>query len=178
MNFNKACGGGKGKKPLTVLWLYNKLSECTIMQQLNTKANQFLAQMHESDRRYLIKIPNKKQYAVACCAMSADICMYGRSASSGVEAMNRANKLVHEKTAINILNAAILLLKLEGEQYHIWKAKVWKRALPFTPRGMDIMQEVFENVQARSYMLGIEEDMTSYIVSVSKNLLLVRGSSW
>jgi hypothetical protein len=58
---------------------------------------------------------NNKQYAAARCAMAPpDICIYGKSVSSGVEAMNRANKLVHEKTAMDPLNAAILLLQLEG----------------------------------------------------------------
>ena len=42
--------------------------------------------------------------------MAPDIRMYGKSASLGVEAMNHANKLVCEKTAVDIFNAAILLL--------------------------------------------------------------------
>ena len=44
--------------------------------------------------------------------------LYGKSASLGVEAMNHANKLVHQKTVADLLNAAILLLKLEGECYN------------------------------------------------------------
>jgi hypothetical protein len=168
-NIIKACGGGKGIKPLTALWLYNKLSECSNMQEINTETAKFLHQLHERDRHFLAKIPNEKQFAAARCAMSPDICMYGRSASSGVEAMNRANKLVREKMAIDILNAAILLLKLEGERYHQWKEKAWLRDLPFTPRGMDTMKEVFNDVNAREFRLSIEEDMTYYNVSVSKN---------
>jgi hypothetical protein len=34
---------------------------------------------------------------------------------------------------------------------------------------MDIMAKVFENVNARDFRLGIEEDMTSYTVTVAKN---------
>jgi hypothetical protein len=37
------------------------------------------------------------------------------------------------------------------------------------PRGMDIMAKVFENVNARDFRLGIEEDMTSHTVTVAKN---------
>jgi hypothetical protein len=139
------------------------------MQEINTETAKFLHKLHERERHFLTKIPNEKQFAAARCAMSPDICMYGRSASSGVEAMNRANKLVREKMAINILNAAILLLKLEGERYHQWKEKAWLRDLPFTPRGMDTMKEVFNDVNAREFRLSIEEDMTYYNVSVSKN---------
>ncbi len=51
--------------------------------------------------------------------MAPDIQMYGQSASSGVESMNRANKpLVREKTAVDPLNAAILLLQLEVGRFN------------------------------------------------------------
>jgi hypothetical protein len=40
--------------------------------------------------------------------------MFSKSASSGVESMNRANNLARQRTAVDILNALILLIKLEG----------------------------------------------------------------
>ena len=80
--------------------------------------------------------------------------------------MNRANKLVREKTAVN---AAILLLKLEGECYHTCKAKASEWDHPFTPRGMDIMAQVFEDVNAWEYRMTVQQDVTSYTVSVSRN---------
>ena len=108
-NINKYCGGGTKKgKPLTALWLFCRLSACNNMQQLKAEEQKYIEQLHPTDRHYLTKVPDEKQYAAACCAMRNDICMYGRSASSGVEAMNRANKIVHEKTAVDMLNAAIL----------------------------------------------------------------------
>ena len=168
-NIIKACGGGKGKKPLTALWLYNKLSDCSNMRQVNVEITKYLDKLHERDRHYLTKLENEKQYAAARCAMRPDVCMYGRSSSSGVESMNRANKLVREKTAIDILNAAILLLKLEGERYHTWKTKAWERDHPFTPRGMDIMSKVFEDVNAWDYRMSVLQDVTTYTVSVSRN---------
>ena len=65
---------------------------------------------------------NNKQYAAAPCVMAPDIRMHGKSASSDVEAMNHANKLVREKTAVDLLNTAILLLQLEGDCFNKWKA--------------------------------------------------------
>ena len=62
-----------------------------------------------------------------------------------------------------------LLLKLEGECYHQWKAKAWLRDLPFTPRGMDITKEVFDDFNVLEFRLGIEEEEICYNVSVSKN---------
>jgi hypothetical protein len=167
-NIIKACGGGQGKKPHTALWSYNRLSACSNMQQINAEIEKHLDKLHERDHHYLMKLDKTKQFAAARCAMSTEIFMYGRSSSSGVESMNRANKLVREKNAVDILNAAILLLQL-GERYHTWKAKAWEWEHPFTPRGMEILAQVFEDLNAREYRMTVQEDVTSYTLSVSRN---------
>jgi hypothetical protein len=96
--------------------------------------------------------------------------MYGKSASSGVESMNRTNKLVHEKTAVDILNASTLLLKMEEERYHNWKEKAWLRELPLTPRGMEHMEQAFQHVNVCEYHLtNNHTDMTWYYCTVAKN---------
>ncbi len=108
------------------------------MKQLKAEERKCIELLNQTDRHYLTKIPYKKQYAAARCnAMGHDICMYGRSALSGVESMNSANKLVREKTAVDIANVTILLLKLEGAQYHKWKETAWGHELPLTPKGME-----------------------------------------
>ena len=125
-NIITKCGGGSGKKPGTALWLYNKLSSCPNMTILRAESNRFLDELHPTDRHYLTKIDDTKQYPAARCAMGPGICMYGKSASSGVESMNRANKqLVRMKTAVDILNASLLLLKLEGDRFNAGKEKAW-----------------------------------------------------
>ena len=48
-NIIKACGGGQGKKPLTALWLYNKLSDCSNMRQVNVEITKNLDKLHERD---------------------------------------------------------------------------------------------------------------------------------
>jgi hypothetical protein len=75
--------------------------------------------------------------------------LYGKSASLGVEAMNHANKLVRQKSVVDLLNAAILLLKLEGECYNKWKAKAWERDLPLTLKGMELIKDAFKDVYGR-----------------------------
>ena len=100
------------------MWLFNRLSACSNMRQLKADEAAYLDQLHSTGRHYLTKIRDKKQYPTARCAMSQEICMYGKSASAGVESMNRANKIVREKTAVDILNAAVLLLEMEGNCYH------------------------------------------------------------
>ena len=140
------------------------------MQQLLSEESKYIAQLHPTDRHYLTKIPDTKQYAAVRCAMSQDVCMYGKSASSGVESINRANKLVREKTAVDILNASILLLKMEGERYHNWKEKAWGRELSLTPRGMEHMEQVFQDVNVCEYRLTNNHlDMTWYYCTMSNN---------
>ncbi len=60
--------------------------------------------------------------------------------------MNRATKLVREKTAVDPLNAAILLLQLEGDCFNKWKLIAWATDMPLTPKGMDLMKEAFNDV--------------------------------
>ena len=72
--------------------------------------------MHPTDSFYLQRLPDELQYPAARCAMNNAVCMYGKSASSGVESMNNANQLARQKTAVDVLNAIMLLLKLESER--------------------------------------------------------------
>lgn len=95
--------------------------------------------------------------------------MYGKSASSGVESMNRANKIVREKTAVDMLNAAILLLQMEGNRFHQWKEKAWGRELPLTPKGMEHMEMVFKDINVREYRLTTHDDMFWHYATISKN---------
>ncbi len=98
------------------------LWNCSNVQQLESYVYKYLHQLFPTDCHYLIKMANNKQYAAARCAMAQDVRMYGKSASWGVEAMNHANKLVREKTAVDPLNAAIILLQLEGDRFNKRKA--------------------------------------------------------
>ena len=129
------------------------VAACSNMRQLKAEEATYLDQLHPTNRHYLTKIPDEKQYPAARCAMAQDICMYGKSASSGAESMNRANKIVREKTAVDMLNAAILLLQMEGNRFHQWKEKAWGRELPLTPKGMEHMEMVFKDVNVREYRL-------------------------
>jgi len=97
------------------------------MSQLESDANLYLNQLHPTGSHYLTTIPDKKQHAAAHCTVAPDNCMYGKSASLGVEAMNRASKLVPQKTVADSHNADILLLQLEGKRYNKWKAKAWEK---------------------------------------------------
>ena len=83
----------------------------------------YFLQMHPMAHYYLTKMEDTCQYLAARCTMGENICMFSKSASAGVESMNRANNLARQRVAVDILNALILLIKLEGSQFNHNKQK-------------------------------------------------------
>jgi hypothetical protein len=67
---------------------------------------------------YLDSLLDSQQFPAFRCHKSKDdfpdVYMYGKTASSGMESMNRANDDVRKRTAVDLLNAAIIMLKKEG----------------------------------------------------------------
>ena len=115
-NIISTCGGGKRNIPHTALWMFNQLVACNSMEELELKKKHY-KELHPTDHHYLTKLPDECQCPAARCAMGDNICMFGKSASSGVEAMNCANKLAWQKTAVDVLNGVILLMKLKAERF-------------------------------------------------------------
>ena len=83
--------------------------------------------------------------------------MYGKSASSGVEAMNRANEDIRQKTAVDILNATLILLKKESTRYDKQLSLAWNHAHVLTPKGMELMDEAFNNVKVQEFKVHLTE---------------------
>ena len=73
------------------------------MKWLESVKKEYLPHMDEKSQYYITKIDDSRQFTAVRCAMGANICMYGRSASSGVESMNQENKIVCSKTAVDVL---------------------------------------------------------------------------
>ena len=74
--------------------------------------------------------------------MGEDIVMYGRSASSGNESMNHANICARQHIAINLVNATMVLLKLESGQFARKKEIAWDSDEILTPKGKEKREEV------------------------------------
>ncbi len=139
-NIIKKCGGRKRCTPLMALWIYKLLFSCNSVKQLENNKAKHHNKMHPTDRHYLTKLPDRSQYPAARCAMGNNICMYSKLALSGVESMNKANQLAQQRTAVDILNAVILLTKLEGEHFNWYKQKAWKRDNQLvTEQGLELM---------------------------------------
>jgi hypothetical protein len=63
--------------------------------------------------------------------------------------------MTRHKTAIDILNVAILLVKLEGEQFNWYKQKAWDRDNLLTEQSLELMEKVFKNVNVWEYWMNI-----------------------
>ncbi len=91
--------------------------------------------MFPTDRHYLFKIVEEMHFPAARCAQGDSDCMYGgKTVNSGVEAMNRANEDIYQRTAVDILNAALILLKKESTRYDKAHNLAWTHARTLTLR--------------------------------------------
>ncbi len=111
--------------------------------------------MYPTDRHYLFNITVELQFPASRCAQGNSVCMYGKSASSGVETMNGPNEDIRQKTAVDILNATLILLKKESTRYNKQKSLAWNHEHVLTPKGMELMEEVFNNVNVHDFKVHL-----------------------
>jgi hypothetical protein len=169
-NIIKTCGGGSGKVAHSALWMFNLLGSCNTVEHIAQLKAKYLDKMFPTDRHYLEKMPDEYQYSASRCAKTPDACMHGSSTSSGAESMNKANMPIRRKTAVDMLNAMINLLKMDSSRYDKFRNEAWEHALPLTPRGMIEMEKAYEddNTDPRLYRMQISELADSHVVQVSK----------
>jgi hypothetical protein len=118
--------------------------------------NDHVVHMDNGALRYLNLVNDKEQYPAARCGMGKCIYMYGCTLSSSAKSMNNVNMVVRERTAVDVVNASILLLKLEAKRYkeHRIKAWVWNNVL--TSHGKKLCDESFGKVNFRQYQIYVE----------------------
>ncbi len=154
-NILKNCGGGKGKIPYSALWVYNMLTSCHDIETLEKLKTKYYNHMHPTDSYYLQRLLDYVQYPVSRCAMDVDVCMFGKSATSGVKSMNNANQVAQQKTAVDVLSAIILLLKLESKWFGLYQRQAWEQEDILTDKGMRHMEECFNGVKVAEYQMSI-----------------------
>ena len=72
--------------------------------------------------------------------------------------MNKANTPAQERTEVDILNATILLIQLEGGRFMEHKQNAWDREdQVLTERGLELMEEAFKGVNTREFKILITE---------------------
>jgi hypothetical protein len=141
---------------------------CNSTTEIERKKNKYGDKLHPTDNHYLYKLPDECQFPAARCAMGEEICMYGKSASSGVESMNKSNKLARQKTAIDVMNGVILLLKLEAERFQRYQKAAWDREDILTDKGMKLMEECFADVRVRDYQIDLTKIDNGHRATVKK----------
>jgi hypothetical protein len=143
-NIMKKCKGGvnhyKGA------WLFNKLLNAKTPEAIGRIREACRGRMAPRDVAYLASIPDAEQYPAARCAMARHVVMYGRSSSASVESMNAANKEIWARTSVCLVNATILLLKLECERYTTMKEMAWNNEGQLTPRGSLLAEDAGKEV--------------------------------
>ncbi len=83
--------------------------------------------------------------------MGANICMHQQSSQSTAKSMNNAHLSVRERTAVDPVNATILLLQLESKCYNEYKAKAWNWNEVLTPHGKKLSEDDFTDINHRRY---------------------------
>ena len=87
--------------------------------------------------------------------MDIGVCMYQRSTTSTAESLNAANKSMRERSAINVRNAVILLMKLEKHQHQGMTEAAWNHDHTLTLRGIALSVEASKQVpNFRAYTIN------------------------
>ena len=68
--------------------------------------------------------------------------------------MNNANQVARQKTAVDVLNAVILLLKLEADCFGFYQCQAWEWEDILTDKGMRLMEECFDGVKTTEYQMN------------------------
>ncbi len=123
---------------------------------------------------YVNSVKDHQQYPAARVAHGArfegeTIYMYQRSSSSTAESMNTANKSVWDRAAVDLINALILLLKLEAKRYAENKEKAWEWTEVLTPHGQKLLTNAFKSINPRDYTISIESKEYKYECTVTSN---------
>jgi hypothetical protein len=148
-NITKMCGGGK-------------LMKCKNVKQLQYNKDKHFVNMSNKDINYLNSLDDESQYPAARCALGLLVYMYFRSSSGVAESMNNANKEMRARTAVDLLNACILLTKLEVNHYYKMKKEVWGCSSILTPRVIEEYEATFTNLHPRHFSFHLK-DIGDYI---------------
>jgi hypothetical protein len=169
-NVMKKCQGGKRFN--SGYWFFNQMLQCYTLEGIAKCRADNENNVPDHALEYLSQVNDTAQYPASRCAMDENIIMYGRSASSGNESMNRANMRAHERHGVDLVVATMLLLKLASRRYENKKAIAWNEGWTsmLTRKGLEKCDECFVNVHLRNYRYDIQETVDRWVVTVSERV--------
>ena len=91
--------------------------------------------------------------------------------------MNNANEEARNATAVDILNASLILILKESERFEKGKQAAWKDTNHLTPWGMKEMKDAFSKCNVSIYTAHKTENMHDFTFAVSKKAAADRIST-
>ena len=171
-NIEKYCKGGR--KEGSACWYYNKLLGARTASDVEQIQMDCATKVSQKVFNYVNALNNHEQYPGARCHQHEGqlIYMYGRTASSSAESMNRANKPARDRTAVDLMQSMKLIVKLETRRFNAKKAmaREWNNVL--TPHGNKLRDEIFKNVNYQDYHIvaGEYPDRWTFFVKYKTKL--------
>jgi hypothetical protein len=97
------------------------------------------------------------------------IYMYQQSASNAVESMNTENQEMRARTAVDTLNATLLLIRLECDRFQRMKQEAWGGDSGLTPRGKDEYDSTCTDLFSHHYSYNVTDVETHWQVRVQRS---------
>ncbi len=142
------------------------------VQQLANVKDKYFPMMHTKALQYLNTVSDQNQYPAARCAMTPGIYMYHHTSSAAIESMKAANREMRAKTAVDPLNACILLLKMECKRFIKQRDLAWSMDAELTPRGkLNMMRFLLTSMRSTLPLLSVT--MSSAYITTHSALLHV-----
>ena len=152
--------------------------KCKTTEKIAKHHKKNLAHVPAHAIAYLNMFADMVLFPFAHCGMGPDVCMYGRSALSGNEAINHANLRVQQRMAVNIIYMTMILIKLESGWFEQKKAISWDTDKILTPMGWVKHEESFKDVNLRNYEVSVVKEEDCTICKVTKVLVQSRECTW
>ncbi len=141
------------------MWMYNKLVGARSVALLEHYKMEHFPKMDNFNLTYLNSIPDTSQYPASWCAMGENIYMYRRMVSSGAESMNVAYKEVRARTAVDCLNACLVLTHRECVRFLRHKEQAWQTESVLTPAGVEEITSIVDEISDTiSWVTVMEQD--------------------
>ncbi len=124
--------------------MFNLLCDCNTVEEIVAMKGRHYPNMKQVDINVLQELNDHVQYPAARCAMEVVAYMYHRSSSQTVEAMNNANRRMRVRASVDVLNATILLMKMESERFERMKEYASSNVGLLTKKGSQLRSEVLQ----------------------------------
>ena len=127
------------------------------IEEIKKVKEMYYPQMKQLHIDCLKSLADHEQYPAARCSLTLGTLMYQHSSSQMVEAMNNVNKRIHVCSSIDIINATILLLKMEAERFERQRQLAANSTSFLTPKGSFLQSNITSNAKEHkeNFVVGV-----------------------